>query len=280
MVDLESIVPLHHAGMADYHCHCDYSFDAIGTIEEYCEAATKRHLAELCFTTHYDCDPLPDGSLKAENHIRIDGQLRPISAERLGPYCQRVREAHDKFYAEGLSVRLGLEFGWFPGCEEEVVKLKERFDFDYLLCGVHNLDAVPLEQCYLKFTLEEVAERYFRQAVDVASSGLFDTLAHADYYKRHGLMVYGEAVREAHKPYIEELFAALKTTDTCLEVNTAAMRHGHKEYYPSMDIVNSARSAGVLLKYVGSDAHRPEDVGFDFEAVEAVVPPYTVSNEG
>ena len=54
------------------------------------------------------------------------------------------------------------------------------------------------------------------------------------------------------------------------EVNTSAIRHGLPEYYPSMEIVNMARAAGVDLITLGSDAHRPEDVGLDFSAATAV----------
>ncbi len=280
MVNLDNIVPLPMTVMSDFHCHCDYSFDAVGSIDEYCRAALKRNLAELCFTTHCDLEPARNGVLKKENFIRIDGELKPHSVDLLAPYVDEVRAAHEKFYAEGLAVRLGIEFGWYAGCEETVENLRDKYDLEYVLCGVHNLDGEPLRQCTKRLTLEHLVESYFRHVVEAVSTGLFDSIAHFDYYKRHGLAVYGEDVRRAFLPYAEETFAVFVATDTCMEINTAALRHGHPDYYPGMDIVNRARKAGVPLRYVGSDAHTPEDVGFDFEAVEAVVPPFIVGREG
>jgi histidinol-phosphatase (PHP family) len=266
--------------MSDYHCHCDYSFDAVGTIHEYCRAAVKRDLAELCFTTHYDCEPRPDGSLKDENFIRIDGQLKPLSPDLLARYVDDVRAAHEEYYPYGLSVRLGLEFGWYPGCEDILLELRELFSFEYVLVGVHNLGGIPLEECFIRMSLEEAVEGYFREVVAAVGTGLFDTLAHPDYYKRHGRAFYGEPTTLAHLPYIDEVFQALKFSNTCLEVNTAALRHGHPEYYPKMEIVNDARNAGVMVRYLGSDAHLPAEVGFDFEAAHAVVPPFVAGREG
>ena len=47
--------------LPDYHVHPDFSFDAKGTIDEFCETAIKKGLTEICFTTHYDTDPrLPE----------------------------------------------------------------------------------------------------------------------------------------------------------------------------------------------------------------------------
>jgi histidinol phosphatase-like PHP family hydrolase len=40
-----------------------------------------------------------------------------------------------------------------------------------------------------------------------------------------------------------------------------------------MDIVNRARKAGVNIPFLGSDAHLPQQIGLDFEAAVAVVPP-------
>jgi histidinol-phosphatase (PHP family) len=54
------------------------------------------------------------------------------------------------------------------------------------------------------------------------------------------------------------------------EINTSAIRHGHAEYYPNMDIVNMARAAGVRLIALGSDAHHPDQLALDFDAASAV----------
>ena len=268
------------AVMSDFHCHCDYSFDARGSIDDYCEAAIRRNLVELCFTTHFDLAPRHDGTLKEENFIRLDGNLVRHSVDVLQPYVDEVCAAHETYSSYGLTVRLGLEFGWFPGCEETVLELRDRYPIDYLLCGVHNIDGNYLEECLPRMSCEKLAEKYFREVIAAVGTGLFDTLAHLDYYKRHGFAFHGGKINRAHEPYIDALFETLINSDTGIEVNTSALRHGHADYYPAMSIVNAARKAGVTVRYLGSDAHRPENVGYDFEAAEAVVPPFIVDREG
>ncbi len=105
MPDLTTPEPLTISGLADYHMHCDYSVDAVGSIDDYCMAAISRGLAEICFTTHYDSDFEVDFG---DNYINVKGERHRVSVEALQPYVDDVRAAHEKFYQSGLSVRLGL----------------------------------------------------------------------------------------------------------------------------------------------------------------------------
>ena len=45
--DEGQLTPLPQPGLGDYHCHCNYSVDAEGSIDDYCEAALQRELAEI-----------------------------------------------------------------------------------------------------------------------------------------------------------------------------------------------------------------------------------------
>ena len=265
---------LDHALMMDYHCHCDFSIDAVGTVEEYCEAALARGLVEICFTTHYDANPSNDQRV---NRIRVNGEERPTTPDNLAPYVEAVHAAADKYLPLGLTVRLGLEFGWYPGCEEEVLRLKERYPFEYMLCGIHELDNLcfccrrQFRECFSRYLLPEMMEAYFTEVMTAARTGLFDTIAHLDYYKKYGLEYYGEEVLEAHEPFLPEVFRALVESNTSLELNTAAVRKGLDSYFPSLSIVHAARRAGVEVFYLGSDAHRPEEVGAEFDLVAPLV---------
>lgn len=282
MSDSRPIEQLHHRGLADYHCHCDYSVDAVGTIDEYCRAAVQRGLAELCFTTHYDANP---HSQRRDYFIRVDGEDRRSSPDNLSPYVDDVRSAAEKYLGYGLSVKLGVEIGWFPECEEMVAGLKERFGFDHVLCGIHEINDICFcckgwyERCFAAFDVRGLAEAYFRQAVAAANSGLFDAIAHLDYYRKFGEGYYGAHILTAHEPFIGELFEALKANDTALEINTAALRKNLGDYFPRVPILNAARRAGVAVRFLGSDAHRPQDVGFDFDAAVVLLSDLTKTCE-
>jgi len=270
-----AVEPLHLNGLADYHCHCDYSIDASGSIDDYCRAALTRGLVELCFTTHYDANP---DSSDGVSFIRIKGIDKPATPENLAPYVDEVLKAHDKYYPLGLSVKLGLEFGWYAGCNEAIRALRERYPFEYMLCGIHELDNIcfcchdQFEKCFARFSVEEVADKYAAEVTAAAETGLFDTIAHLDYVRKYGLQYYGPKLDEQILSRgAGAMFEALKKSGTALEINTAGMRRPQADYFPRVKLLNLARRAGVSIRYLGSDAHCPEDVGYDFDAAASLI---------
>lgn len=275
LFDRFELEPIHFEGVRDYHVHCDYSIDAVGTVDEYCEAALKRNLAEICFTTHYDCNPIGDCQ---GNLISINGVHKVASIANLQLYVDDVRRVAEKFYAKGLSVKLGLEFGWFDNCLEIAQKVKDAFDFDYFLCGIHEIENIcfcchtTYEKCFERFSADEMVKKYFVAVITASDSKLFDTIAHLEYYMKYGQKYYDADLTKAYEPYLDSLFQSLKKSNTTLEINTAGIRHGVKQYYPNIRIINRAKKEGVEIQYLGSDAHRPQDIGFEFEIAAAFVP--------
>jgi histidinol-phosphatase (PHP family) len=259
--------------VADKHIHPSYSFDAEGSIDEYCRAAFDIGLKEVCFTTHYDADP---ARLEHEGFMMIDGRREKLSDETVEHYLADVRRAADEFGRLGLIVKGGLEFGYFPGCEKIVNHLHTKFNLDYSLGAVHSVDGLCVcckedaVKLFSGYTVEQLADRYYETLDQCAATGVFDCLAHIDVYRRFGLEYYGEKIMTIHQGRIEKLFETMIRNNVGFELNTSAIRHGHFEYYPNMDIVNMARSAGVCLIALGSDAHRPADIALDFDAATAV----------
>jgi histidinol-phosphatase (PHP family) len=259
--------------MADYHIHPDFSIDAVGSVDEYCQAALDKGLAEICFTTHYDSNP---SGAELERVMRIEGKIVPLSFDAVGKYVDTVRCAQDIYFPKGLAVSCGIEVGYYPGCEKHIENLFGKFAFDYKLAAVHEIDDICLccqhrfESCLSRYSVDEMADKYFLQVENAVRSRLFDAIAHLDVYKKYGLRYYGDTVLTIHRGRIDPVFSAMVQTGIGIELNTSALRKGHREYYPSMEIINLARQAGVHISAIGSDAHRPDEVGFDFEGAAAV----------
>jgi len=259
--------------LADYHIHPDFSFDADGTMDQFCEAAIKKGLTEICFTTHYDVDRrLPEHHQK----MRIDGKLVPVSIENISDYVDAAAKAADKYIGHELVVQCGLEVGWFPGCEDEIGPLLKKYDYHYVIGSVHLVGDIDIcneksmKSAPSKYDLDTFADMAFDDLIKSAECGLFSTLGHIDMYKKYGVQVYGDKIANIHEGRINKLFQAMIENECGLEINTASLRKGFSEYYPSMAIINSARSAGVRIVAVGSDAHRPEEVAYDFEGAMGV----------
>lgn len=268
-----NIEPLRTPHLTDFHVHCDYSVDANGSIRDYCEAALQRRLAEICFTTHYDMNP---ASESIDCYILVKGKRMRTSPEMLAPYVEEVHQAHDEYYPRGLAVRLGIEIGWWPGCEETVTAVTNKYPFDYILCGIHDVGDIcicsrDIPRHLGRVTPEWLVEEYFRQATIAAETGLFSAIAHLTYYRRFGQGHYGEIINRLHEPYLPEFFEALMRTDTALEVNTSAIRHGLRDYYPAIRLVNAAKRSGVRIERLGSDSHLPSQLGLDFDAAAPLI---------
>lgn len=261
------------AALSDHHVHPNYSIDAQGSIDDFCRAAVAVGLQEICFTTHYDADPKRVGD---EGFMVIEGRREPLSNESVRCYLADVRRAHVEYGGMALMVKAGMEFGYFPGGEKLIADVQTEFALDYRLGAVHNIDDLCVchreesAKLYGRLTLDRFADRYFDLLDQCAASRLFDCLAHIDVYRRYGLAHYGDQINTIHRGRIEKVFATMIKHGVGYEVNTSAIRHGLTEYYPGMEIINAARSQGVLLAAMGSDAHRPEQLALDFDAAAAV----------
>jgi histidinol-phosphatase (PHP family) len=259
--------------VADQHVHPDYSFDAEGSIDDYCRMALNIGLKEICFTTHYDADP---ARLDHEGYMMIKGNREAFSDDSVAHYLKDIKRARDEFWEIGVQVRGGFEFGFFPGCEKMIGELKNKFNIEYSLGAVHSIDGLCMcmkddaEKLFAKYTLPQLADRYYEILDQCAAGGVFDCLAHIEVYRRYGQAYYGEEVLTIHRGRIEKLFETMNRHGVGFELNTSAIRHGLSEYYPNMEIVNMARGAGTRLMALGSDAHRPDQLALDFDAATAV----------
>jgi histidinol-phosphatase (PHP family) len=254
--------------MVDYHVHCDYSVDAVGSVSEFADAALTKGLKEICFTTHCDLDP---ARRHHDGRVRVDGEIIEVTSDWLESYVADVREASNGFGERGLAIRCGLEIGFTPGIENLIEPVVGAFDFDFILGGVHTLDGVDIVSSrestdyFSTKSPREICEAYYHDLWEAIRSGLFDCIAHLDIYKRCGLDFYGEPLNVAHRGLVEPLLEEMARRQLSLEINSGGLRKGLGWAYPSPDILRTARDLGITEITPGSDAHKPDQVGYGLE---------------
>ena len=96
---------------------------------------------------------------------------------------------------------------------------------------------------------------------DSLKTGLFDILGHLDIYRRYGEAFFGLEIHTLWEAHIDELSKIMKAHGVGYEVNTSSLRRGLSEPMPERVIVKALHERGVNTVTVGSDAHRPTDVG-------------------
>ncbi len=259
--------------MTDAHVHPDFSIDSKGSIEEYCNRALELGLVEIIFTTHVNTNPnFPDRSM-----MLVDGRRVPTSVDSIKRYADDVWSAREKYYEIGLMVKCGVEVDFFPEISDEILRALEDRLIEYRLVGVHRIDGLTFGnkgetlKLYDRYGVPELLEKYYALVKQASTYRLFDSVAHLDYYRRYAPEDKLDEVMRIDFDFIDDTLESLVENEISIEVNTSALRHGHKEYYPSMALLNKVRKAGVLIRYLGSDAHSPEHLAHDFDNGELIV---------
>lgn len=251
---------MHPSFPFDYHVHESHSRDAPGaTLPAIIHEAEKRGIREIALTTHLIVSG-PDVYLG-------------VQMDELDEYFQGIEKAQDD---TDVVLRAGLEVDYFPGEEKRLEKIIDEHPLDFSLGSTHYINGVDIGSrvhagsFFEGRPLHEAADEYFTVWKMAAETGLFDVLAHPDYWRKYlhtarsepaAFQDYGSVYRDALRVLAEE--------GVGLEVNTSAARAGLTEFYPVQDFLRAAYESGVTTVTVGSDAHMPSTLGYRLDEAAA-----------
>lgn len=238
--------------IADYHVHENYSSDApTGYVESYIQEAERKDIQEIAFTTHYI--------------IQLDRE-HGIQENQINEYIENIRRADEE---TDIKLKAGLEVDYFPDSERELGRILDEHSLDFVLGSVHYVNGLDIgsrrqsPNFFLGRTISEAADEYYTEWKKAIESGLFDVIAHPDYWRKFIGLVYDSSVEWGD--YGSILFKALDSMasyDVGFEVNTSAYRHGLKTHYPIQEFIQAAFEAGVKTVTVGTDSHSPSHLGY------------------
>lgn len=240
--------------LVDYHTHTTRCGHAVGTMEAYAEAAIAAGLKEIGFSDHIPMYWLPEEKRDPGIAMRM---------EELEEYVTDVVRLQERY--KEIPIRLGLEADFIPGREEDLVRILERYPWDYVIGSVHfigewDFDNPAKVNRYAEWDISELYAKFFTLEIMAAESGLFDIMAHIDLIKKFG-----------HRPShdLGRLYAdvadAMARAGVAIELSTAGLRKPVKEIYPNPTLLKECCSRNVPL-VISSDAHSPEEVAWGFQA--------------
>lgn len=239
---------------ADYHTHTPLCRHAEGEPEAFVDAAIAAGLSEYGVSDHAPALPEPFDDWRM-HEAELPAYLAWIDRAR--------RHAGDR-----IAVRAGLECDWFDDCAPWIRDLAERYPWDYLIGSVHYLGDWDFDNPrwlgrWAECDVEAVWSHYWETYARMASSGLFDILAHPDLVKKFSHRPEGDLDR-FYGPAVE----AIAASGCAIEINTAGWHKPCAEAYPAPRFLELARQAGIPL-VISSDAHAPGEVARDFpKAIE------------
>lgn len=251
--------------------------------EQYLDRAVELGFGRYTISEH---PPLPGGWVKNE---QLMAELA-MSMEELPAYLDYVRSMKER-YAGVLDVTVGLEMDYLDGAESFSDAMLEPLlpGLEDVVVSVHYLPGVGGMRC-IDFTSDDFAEGL------LAHYGSMDAVAEEYYNHVEKAIAWASQLpgyvrkRLGHINLIEKFRTALPELDPArverrlrgilplleaagvgIDVNTAGMRVPTcgKAYVPEW-FIRECASRSIPLVY-GSDAHKPEQVGFGWEWFEQAV---------
>ena len=234
--------------LVDYHTHTRCSPDSTAPLADMVSAAREAGLRELCTTDHCDLQQEDGSSLASWDWTPIVEQWKEVSSQPQTDF----------------RLLLGLELGGAHTDPQRAQALLSGAPLDFVIGSVHNLSptAGGRDFFFLDFQEEKAARQalddYFESLLALAPLPCYDTLGHILYPLRY---ING---RSGHhmtlEPWQESLDQVLRTviqTGRSIEVNT----HNGREVEPWRPILTRYRQLGGEQVTLGSDAHKPQNVG-------------------
>ncbi len=239
----------------DCHTHTYLSNHGRGTVDEVVSAALSCGLSTVAITEHL---PLP-------KEFNPDGTFA-MDADKVGLYLDAIESARQAY--PQIEVITGIEIDWRMGAADYILERIEPFEL--LLGSVHMLtdeqgtmwpfDHPDFIEGWYERGEEQVWHKYLDLWTQAVSSPIpFDIMTHPDLPKKLGFKPTFD-VRELYRAMAE----VAARHDVMIEVNTSGLRKTVAELYPAPGLLAAFNAAGVSCT-IGSDAHRPEEVGRDIE---------------
>jgi len=251
--------------LADYHIHTELCHHAEGEASAFCARAVDLGLPEICFTDHA---PNPDG-------------YDPVNRMRLDQFPLYRTMVADSARTSQPVVLFGVEADYYDGCERFLQDWLPRQAFDLVIGSVHYI---------ANWGFDNPGERHVWDSVDVthtwrtyfnligkladcrladrrltgrrlADSRLADVVGHLDLPKKFGHRPSDRDLKEMAQPALDRVAAA----GMAIEINSSGLRRPVHEIYPSALLLSLAKERNIPICF-GSDAHRPEEVGWQFDA--------------
>lgn len=235
--------------MCDLHTHSHFSIDSSASIESMCMGALSKSITCIAFSEHYDLNPNDEGY----------GFFKPEQ------FSRAIESARKQFSGQ-LTILKGVEFSEPHLYPKEFAALNDQ-EYDVIIGSIHMLQDqyVGAQEILSRYSIEELYEQYFHVMLEAVRFAGFDVLAHFDLPKRY----WKQSMTIS--PVIEEILTALVRSDIALEINTSSLRRGTEESMPNREILKKYAELGGKMVTLGSDAHKPEDVGADFDYAQALL---------
>jgi len=238
----------------DLHNHTILCNHATGTVDEYVKMAIKEKIKYFGFSDHAP--------------MNFDPKYR-MNFEQMNEYEKNILHIQ-KIYKNDLHILLGYEVDFLDGYIDDRVL---KSNVDYLIGSVHfigkwGFDNPEFIGQYKHKNIDKIWQEYFDAIEALAKSKLFNIVGHIDLIK-----VFNFLPNKDIKLLAKNAIKEIKKADIVVEINPAGLRKPINEIYPSNDIMELLSEYDIPITF-GSDAHKPELVGFKQKEIHTFAKKY------
>ena len=110
---------------------------------------------------------------------------------------------------------------------------------------------------------------YLYQCINIFDN--FDIVGHIDFIDRYFNDFSSLPAFEEYAEIIEQILKLIINKEKGIEVNTSGIRYGLNYFHPKPKILNLYKDLGGEIITIGSDAHSPEFIGYEYKTAEKLL---------
>ncbi len=236
--------------LSDFHVHTSFSVDSKAPAREQIDAAIALGMKEICITDHHD--------------YGTGGMCHKDYTVDIPSYFQALESLREE-YRGRIHVRSGIELGLMLREQTYLEDLVKTIPADFIIGSNHFIDGYDVYDRNFYHDCGSEQAAYFRflesSLARIRALDCFDSLGHLDYVVRYGPTKNTNYRPADYMDVIDEILRTLISKGKALECNTAGFKYGLGHLHPYEEILKRYRELGGELLTIGSDGHRPQEVG-------------------
>lgn len=254
--------------LIDYHVHTEFSDDSVYEMEQVVRDAVAMGLDEVCFTDHVDYGIKEDWDC---GHPIVYRGSEPLANVDYPRYFQKIRDLRE-MYASDIRIKAGLEFGVQTHTIPLFEALFSSYPLDFVILSIHQVEDQEFwTQDFQKGRSQrEYNERYYEEMLAVVRKYQnYSVLGHMDLitrYDEQGIYPF-----EQVEPLVSDILRVVIENGKGIEFNTSYHRYGLNDTTPSAKILELYRRLGGEIITIGSDSHKPGQLGACVEEAKGVL---------
>ncbi len=249
---------LDQMNLYDMHMHTSFSGDSKANPYDMAQKAIDLGLEGICFTDHLDFD-----YKESPGMFDLD----------IPAYQKKILEVKNS-YSDKLNIGWGIELGLQPYLAEKNNAVIQENNFDFVIGSTHMVNQVDIyyPAFYEGRNEDDCYREYFEETLKNAQSSVdFDVYGHLDYIVRYGPNKNKYYSYDKYADIIDEILRTLISRGRGIELNTAGFKYGLGHAHPTIDTLKRYKELGGEIITIGSDAHAPEQIAWDFEKVPSIL---------